>query len=195
MTRISFPYGEPIPWFSPNNMPQQPTALLKEWLLDKGSLTQKLKSHCQQFEVIVLGEGKLIPFQDELPQKNSAWVREVLLCLDGIPWVFARTLIPLEMLNNQQFNFLTLGNRPLGELLYTEGDFIAGKIEVSHFTPCYGLSALLAQQGQSNQQPLWGRRRYFSHQNEQLTVSEIFLPAAQQQIAPSFVAKVQLETC
>ncbi len=197
MTRISFPYGEPIPWFSPNNMPQQPSALLKEWLLDKGSLTQKLKSHCQQFEVIVLGEGKLIPFQDELPQKNSAWVREVLLCLDGIPWVFARTLIPLEMLNNQQFNFLTLGNRPLGELLYTKDDFIAGKIEVSHFPPCYGLSTLLAQQGQSNQQSLWGRRRYFSHQNEQLIVSEIFLPAAQQQIEPNLAAKIQhpLETC
>ncbi len=189
MTRISFPYGESIQWFSPNQMPQQPSSLLKEWLLDKGSLTKKLKSHCQQFDVIVLGEDYLHPFENEFPTQNTAWVREVLLCLDGTPWVFARTLIPEEMLNNQRFNFLTLGKRPLGELLYTEGDFTPGKIEVSHFTPNHSLATLLKQEGQSNQQALWGRRRYFSHQDKQLIVSEIFLPAAQQ------IIEQELETC
>ncbi|MCG9698390.1 chorismate lyase [Shewanella sp. Isolate11] len=181
VTRLSFPYGESIQWFSPNNIPLQPTSPFKDWLLDTGSLTQKLKSHCQQFEVIVLGEDKLSPFKEEFPTHDSAWVREVLLCLDGTPWVFARTLIPSDLLDNSEFNFIGLGNRPLGELLFTEGEFTPGKIEVSHFTPCQSLAALIQAQGQSSQ-PVWGRRRYFNRQDKHLIVSEIFLPAARQLI-------------
>lgn len=182
VTRLSFPYGESIQWYSPDQIPKLPTSPIKDWLLASGSLTQKLKSHCSQFEVRVLGEDILNPFDSELPSQSQAWIREVLLCLDGVPWVFARTLVPGAMLNIVESNFLALGTRPLGELLFTSGEFTPGKIEIGEFTPCTNLAGLINSLDQPSTQALWGRRRYFSHQQQQLIVSEIFLPAARQHI-------------
>ncbi|ACA89075.1 chorismate--pyruvate lyase family protein [Shewanella woodyi] len=180
--RLSFPYGESIQWFSPEKIDQLPKSPLKDWLLSKGSLTQKLRSHCAEFEVKVLGEGTLTPFSGEFPSQSQAWVREVLLCLDGIPWVFARTLIPGSLLQQKESDFLTLGTRPLGELLFSSDEFSPGRIEVAHFTPCHKLANLMRSLKQDANHELWGRRRYFSYHEEELIVSETFLPAAQQLI-------------
>ncbi|MCE9680540.1 chorismate lyase [Shewanella sp. AS1] len=182
VTRLSFPYGQAITWYSPEHLTQSPPLALKDWLLDTGSLTQKLKSHCDQFSVIVLGEAHLPPFVGEFTTQETVWVREVLLCLDGTPWVFARTLVPSEIIENQHQRFLELGTRPLGELLFSEGNFTPGEIEISQFYPDGALAELINAQDQDASQALWGRRRYFSHNSKQLSVSEIFLPASQRRI-------------
>lgn len=182
VTRLSFPYGESIQWFSPEKITDLPKSPLTDWLLSPESLTQKLRSYCDEFEVKVLGEGTLVPFDNEFPNQNKVWVREVLLCLDGTPWVFARTLIPGSLLDKKKEELLNLGTRPLGELLYTNNEFTPGKIEVAHFTPCQKLAELTESLHQSLTQELWGRRRYFSYQGEQLIVGETFLPAARQAI-------------
>ena len=85
VTRLSFPYGESIKWLSPDKIDQLPQSPLTDWLMSNESLTQKLRAHCAEFEVIVLGEGSLAPLNGEFPSQSQAWVREVLLCLDGIP--------------------------------------------------------------------------------------------------------------
>jgi chorismate--pyruvate lyase len=182
VTRLSFPYGESIQWLSPDKIDQLPKSPLTNWLLSKGSLTQKLRSHCAEFEVVVLGEGTLAPFSGEFPSQSQAWVREVLLCLDGTPWVFARTLIPASLLEQKKSDFLTLGTRPLGELLFSSDKFSPGKIEVAHFTPCHKLAELMNSLKQDDRQELWGRRRYFSYNDDELIVSETFLPAARRLI-------------
>ncbi len=182
VTRLSFPYGESIQWFSPEEIIDLPKSSLTNWLLSPESLTQKLRSHCDEFEVKVLGEGTLIPFDNEFTNQDKVWVREVLLCLDGTPWVFARTLIPGSLLNKKKNELLNLGTRPLGELLYTNDEFTPGKIEVAHFTPCQKLAELTESLQQSVTEELWGRRRYFSYQDDQLIVGETFLPAARQAI-------------
>ncbi|PKG79384.1 chorismate--pyruvate lyase [Shewanella sp. Actino-trap-3] len=184
VTSISFPYGESIHWFSPQKIDSLPDSQLKEWLLATGSLTLRLKTHCNHFEVKVLGEHLLEPLADEFPaQTDPVWVREVLLCLDGIPWVFARTLIPQTILstqrNDNQYNdFTRLGTRSLGELLFTSPDITPGNIEVAQFKTCGRLAALATSLNQHVNSSLWGRRRYFNLHNSQLIVSEIFLPAA-----------------
>ncbi|WOT05307.1 chorismate--pyruvate lyase family protein [Shewanella youngdeokensis] len=182
VTRLSFPYGESINWVSPDKITYLPAPPFKDWLLSSSSLTQKLKAQCQQFEVRVLGEDTLSPLTDEYPDHRQVWIREVLLVLDGVPWIFARTLIPGRLLAMKQQDFLGLGKRPLGELLYSKDDFTPGKIEVAHFTACSKIAKLAASLNQDVKSSLWGRRRYFSHAKEQLIVSEIFLPAAQQAI-------------
>jgi len=183
VTRLSFPYGESIKWESPDNITQLPASPFKEWLLSTASLTEKLKAQCEIFEVKLLGEDTLSPLADEYPEQTKVWIREVLLILDGIPWVFARTLIPGRLLEKKQQAFLGLGVRPLGELLYSKNEFTPGIIEVAHFTPCSKIAQLAASLNQNSDQALWGRRRYFKHAQEQLIVSEIFLPAAQQAIS------------
>jgi chorismate--pyruvate lyase len=132
----------------------------------------------------VLGEHLLEPLADEFPaQTDPVWVREVLLCLDGIPWVFARTLIPQTILstqrNDNKYNdFTRLGTRSLGELLFTSPDITPGNIEVAQFKTCGRLAALATSLNQHVNSSLWGRRRYFNLHDSQLIVSEIFLPAA-----------------
>ncbi|MGX9462980.1 chorismate--pyruvate lyase family protein [Shewanella sp. A14] len=183
VTSISFPYGESIHWLSPQKVDSLPHSHLKEWLLATGSLTQRLKTHCKHFEVKVLGEHLLEPLTDEFPSHTGpVWIREVLLCLDGIPWVFARTLIPQAILthqrNNQPNDFTLLGTRPLGELLFNSPDITPGNIEVAQFESCGRLAALATSLNQHVDTSLWGRRRYFNLYYSQLIVSEIFLPAA-----------------
>ncbi|MGL4835188.1 MAG: chorismate--pyruvate lyase family protein, partial [Shewanella sp.] len=65
VTSLSFPYGESIQWFCSQNTEKLPPVPLKNWLLATGSLTQRLKSCCTQFDVIVLGEGKQQPLAGE----------------------------------------------------------------------------------------------------------------------------------
>lgn len=182
VTSFSFPYGESIQWFcaqTSNNLPSSP---LKDWLLAPGSLTQKLKACCNEFEVRVLGEGQLMPLAGEYPGHSSVWVREVLLCLDSTPWVFARTLIPQALLLERQADFVGLGSRPLGELLFSQDAFIPGKIEIAQFNRTSRLAQLAASLDQSVECPLWGRRRYFHLGQTDMFVSEMFLPAAVQAI-------------
>lgn len=176
-TSLGFPYGESIQWFSPSNMLTRPEAPLTDWLLAQGSLTLRLKQCCKHFQVKVLGEM----WQHD-QHHNPVWVREVLLCLDGVPWVFARSIIPALLVNTPNNDFFHLGNRPLGELLFSRDDFTPGPIEIAKIAPCSKLARL----AQSLQQPvdevLWGRQRQFYRLQQQVLVSEIFLPAAKQQI-------------
>ncbi|MCL1115014.1 MULTISPECIES: chorismate--pyruvate lyase family protein [Shewanella] len=179
VTSVSFPYGESIHWFSPEKIKSLPENQLKDWLLATGSLTQRLKTHCTHFEVKVLGEHLLTPLEDEFPSHNDpVWIREVLLCLDGTPWVFARTLIPQHILDASHNQFTHLGTRPLGELLFTSPAITPGNIEVAQFETCGRLAALATSLQQQVNTSLWGRRRYFNLHGSQLIVSEIFLPAA-----------------
>lgn len=182
VTSLSFPYGESIQWFCSQNTEKLPPVPLKNWLLATGSLTQRLKSCCTQFDVIVLGEGKQQPLAGEYAPEDTVWIREVLLCLDTVPWVFARTLIPQALLSERQADFLGLGNRPLGELLFNQGLFTPGKMEVASFSHAGRLAQLAANLQQPVTHTLWGRRRYFHHGAHEMLVSEVFLPAAERAI-------------
>ena len=178
VTSLSFPYGESIQWFSPERADSIQNAQLKDWLLATGSLTLKLKNLCNDFEVKVLGEQLTSPLATDTMIEETVWMREVLLCLDGTPWVFARTLVPQSLLDFKSQTFTQLGNKPLGELLYTSPEIIPGKIELAKFDTCSRLAKLATSLKQEISDPLWGRRRHFSIDTRHLTVSEIFLPAA-----------------
>ncbi|MGI2260988.1 chorismate--pyruvate lyase family protein [Shewanella sp. GXUN23E] len=172
VTRFSFPYGESIQWFSPakaENLPPQP---LWDWLVSKDSLTAKLKAHCHDFSVLLVDE------QWHHGLSNRYWTREVLLLLDDTPWVFASTLIPESLMQNPEAGLQNLGNRPLGELLYSSKNYLPGNIEVARFESCSRLNELSCKLHQPVTEPLWGRRRYFEFQQQTLIVSEVFLPQA-----------------
>src|SRR5690606_17195131 len=69
------------------------------WLRDPGSLTARITARCDRFAVRVLRQrlGKVL--DDEvallgLPHGDWAWVREVLLLADGMPVVYARSVMP-----------------------------------------------------------------------------------------------------
>ncbi|RYV03674.1 chorismate--pyruvate lyase [Shewanella sp. OPT22] len=172
-----FPYGESILWQLPNQCSTLPSANLTSWLLANGSLTEKLKACCKEFEVTVLGEREITPLNAEFDAHDKVWVREVLLKLDNVPWVFARTLIPFPLLEQTAVDFQGLGTKPLGQLLYSHHEFIPGKIEIGK-SSTYGSIAQLAISLSQPTESIWGRRRFFSYKQNEIIVCEFFLPAA-----------------
>lgn len=92
------------------------------WLLEQGSLTTKLKQYCREFEIKVQSEKRIKKiYQNEIEvlPDTQYWCREVVLYGDDIPWVAARTLISIPLLNDYQ-ELLQLGNMPIGEWLFKQ---------------------------------------------------------------------------
>src|SRR5690554_6815881 len=87
---------------------QEPTQVdnskLSGWLLDAGSLTAKLKGMSQHFHVELLFQREQACQPHEMDflgisATSPTLVREVLLHCNNIPWVYARSVIPLPALS------------------------------------------------------------------------------------------------
>ncbi|QIZ78368.1 chorismate--pyruvate lyase family protein [Ferrimonas lipolytica] len=157
---------------------------MDHWLTDKSSLTLRLKALCRRFEVTLLGEWQQPAQQDGVGWccGDPLWLREVLLCLDGVPWVYALTEIPLSTLNHTEVDFTALGNRPLGEVLFSHQQMRAGQLTVNHYDAHSRPAQLAAELGQAPNSPLWGRSRDFALAGKPLRVNEVFLPVAEQRL-------------
>lgn len=103
----------------------------------------------------------------------SYMVREVLLYGEQTPWVFARSLLPEALCEDHHIGLSSLGNKPLGSLIFNDLRFIRQPFQVTRITSDNNLY----QQLQLNtSQSLWGRRSVFLFQEWKLMVAEIFLP-------------------
>jgi chorismate--pyruvate lyase len=149
---------------------------MQDWLLDTGSLTERLQANSREFHVEVLGQTE-IPLEAAekraLPRHaQRQWqIREVILYGDGKPWVFARSVLPDKMC---QSTWANLGNQPLGQRIFNDPNFVRsgfeiGKLErhpLSH-KPFTGLESTLQR---------WARRSIFRVGDDELLVAEAFLP-------------------
>ncbi len=157
--------------------------LLIDWLLDAGSLTDRLKQACPGcFSVRVLDEGWQRPRLDEaqilnMPKSTVGWVRQVQLLCDGEPWVFARTIIPARTLTGPQRQLTHLGSRPLGAFLFADPGMRRGPVELASILP--GQAMFTCATGNLARSPaqIWGRRSVFRVGGKPLLVTEVFLPA------------------
>lgn len=163
---------------------QVPAGLL-DWLLDSGSLTDRLKQACPGgFSVRVLDEGWARPRLDELlaldmPLHAVGWVRQVQLLCRGKPWVFARTVVPATTLSGPQRQLAHLGNRPLGAFLFADPGMQRGPVELTCLRD--GDAMFGCATGGLKRAPaqIWGRRSVFRVGGKPLLVAEIFLPAVE----------------
>ncbi|MBY5994066.1 chorismate--pyruvate lyase family protein [Ferrimonas balearica] len=154
---------------------------LASWLQDKNSLTLRLKTQCRQFDVRRLGEWRA-PAAQEGPGWQAGdplWHREVLLLLDGVPWVYALTEVPLATFAAGDIDFQTLGERPLGELLFATDSLSRGSLTFTRHDVDSRAGQVALELGQPLSHPLWGRSRQFTLSDRPLRVNEIFLPAAE----------------
>lgn len=177
-----FPVGLDVQWTQPE-LVELNDPYLKNWLLDTGSLTERVQSHCHHFSLALLGQGTVALEDSEklLLQGNSDsdyQVREVLLCDNSSPWIFARSVIPQDLIAAELAN---LGQEPLGKRLFNDKRFIRSGFEVC---------CLLAEDlGINSKQQLWGRRSMFTLGKHNLIVAEIFLPHA-----PVYLARQSHDT-
>lgn len=153
---------------------------LLDWLLDPSSLTARLKTHCNQFRVEVLGQQITQCTKEEANSDiiagEDVLVREVLLYCDDIPQVFARSLLPLRSLTGEEKKLAELGEQSLGQVLFNKPNLIRKRIEVSEFNPLSSISPLIDSLGLNYESSLWGRRSVFILKNKPIMVAEVFLP-------------------
>ncbi|MFT5162673.1 MAG: chorismate--pyruvate lyase [Alteromonadaceae bacterium] len=164
------------------------TTYLSSWLFEQGSLTSKLKRHCSDFKVKILAKHQrnlsakeLTLFGYASDESVTVQVREVLLYCDGNPWVYAQTLMPLSDIPPAVVKLTTLGEKPLGEVIFNEPGVIRSAIEVAEFDRSSEVVQLAAEVAQTADvvRELWARRSMFTLEGYSLLVAEVFLPDAE----------------
>nr|WP_275298051.1 chorismate lyase [Halomonas campisalis] len=141
------------------------------WVASRDSLTARLieAGAGRTFRVRLLDQRLGRPRPDEaralgLTPGRLAWLREVALCLEGQPWVVARSVAPLAQLRGSRLD--RLGERSLGSWLFRQPDLARSPIEITAgpapFHPARGP---------------WGRRSVFRHGRFAVLVQEFFLDA------------------
>ncbi len=153
------------------------------WLYDRGSLTARIKRACPSgcFRVRVLKQSWGRPLYSEtslLGMRRGGWaiVREVELHCNGVPWVFARSLIPAISLRGAARRLGMLGDRPLGELLFSDPGTRRAVIQVARLLPRNRLFETATGRMQHVPVEVWGRRTLFYLADQPLLVNEVFLP-------------------
>jgi len=127
------------------------------WIRDDQSLTQKLKKRYPDFRVEVHKQEEASIYNHEISQignEENFIVREVSLYGDNQPVVFARSVIPK---NTKTDLIMKIGNKPLGEILFTDPNILREPIEITF------------------QNNIWGRRSVFVMNDSRILVSEFFL--------------------
>lgn len=136
-----------------------------DWLLLEDSMTKRFEQQGKRVTVTVIREG----FVDQhevaeelalLPKESRYWLREILLCADGEPWLAGRTVVPESTLSGPELALQHLGQTPLGRYLFTSSTLTRDFIEI-------GCDAAL-----------WGRRSRLRLSGKPLMLTELFLPAS-----------------
>lgn len=112
------------------------------------------------------------------PRHQQVLVREVLLCVDDVPWVYGRTVIPIASFSGPLRHLRHLDNRSLGTQLFRYPGLRRDPFQLARIIPHYHLPEA-ARQHCPDQAWLWGRRSRFILGERSLLVSEVFLPAFQ----------------
>ena len=144
-------------------------------------MTSRMRGACGgKFSLSLVAQQKARPFFTEaqilqLPSRRFALVRQVLLCCGGIPWIFARSVLPLSTLQGRNRRLAHLGVKPLGEVLFALPGLVRHQVSV---TPIFADPAMQsALMGAVDQDPAgaWLRRSVFLLNNEPLLINEVFL--------------------
>ena len=136
----------------------------QDWLSDAGSLTQLIANKTQStVSVEVLNDHNQNLLKDEAllfdKPLNRCRVREVYLCVNDVPVVFARSILPTSSSTGINRDVLQLGSKPLGEVLFKKGK---APILLRQITEVPGLG--------------WGRRSLYQLRGHPILITEFFMP-------------------
>ncbi|MGE5319245.1 MAG: chorismate--pyruvate lyase family protein [Hyphomicrobiaceae bacterium] len=154
---------------------------LRPWLSDHGSLTQRLKSRCASFRVMLLATGVARANADEyellrMTPGTRAYVRDVLLVCDDVPVVFAHSVLPLAGLRGGWNGITRLGSRSLGEALFSDHRIERRPLAYRRVWRDHPLYHATRRQQKVTVSCLWARRSVFCLNSHPLLVTEVFLP-------------------
>ncbi|MDD2925410.1 chorismate lyase [Rhodoferax sp.] len=157
---------------------------LLAWLRAEGSLTARLRAH-GRVEVVVLQQGTQSLWPRERADLNtrSGHVREVMLLLNGLPAVWARSATPHRARQGPWKALANLGNRPLAELLFQRRHIQRDQLQPHRLTRRGQITGRIRQSwnklhGATPASPLprWARSSVFWRQGQPLRVLEALAP-------------------
>jgi chorismate--pyruvate lyase len=155
----------------------------QDWLRDQGSLTRRVLQTCGggDFRVRLMHQGWMRPLYSEgqvlrLRRGGATLIREVELLCDQSPWVFARTVIPATSLKGSARRLASLGERPLGAVIFSDPKVRRGMTQLARLLPRHPLFAAATVHVETKPKELWGRRTLFYLSGRPILVNEIFLP-------------------
>lgn len=111
---------------------------LQRWQRAPGSLSARLAALGRRFEVQRLSQRvqPLLPGEAadlHLPPGTRALVREVVLRLDGVPLVWARSVVAARATRGPWRALVGLGTRPLAELLFADPAVSRSPLQAEHW--------------------------------------------------------------
>lgn len=153
-------------------------APLLDWLLEAGSLTARLQGTGHAFALHLLTQQQVV-LPDFLQQRwhvTHGLVREVVLSLDAHPCIYAQSFLPDPTVAALQ-PLAQLGSVPLGHYIFTQPGLTRSAIELANFPAGLQLPSIGCQPA------IWGRRSFFTLDQHELLVQELYLPALMELIS------------
>ena len=166
--------------------PSVPVAdLLHSWLTNRGSLTNRLCTICEDFQVVLHQSrvGRVCPDEVFLllvgngGRGMTTLVREVSLVCDGVPLVFGHSILLTRQSGPLARSFSEAGSNSLGPILFSHPDIQRGPLCFKRINRQHALYAKSAAAfGDAPDSFFWARRSVFSLRLERVCVTEVFSP-------------------
>jgi len=172
----------------PQNLHPFPSSRrMAAWLRIEGSLSARIASVSGRLQVRVLRQGpvRLHPAEAarlRCPASAHAHGREVVLVADGVPVVYARSVLQAVHARGTWKAIRGLGNRALADLLFGIPPAHRSQFEFARFAPGSGISATVHRRWRDATGTEWGRREVwarcsvFTRRGAPLLVTECFAP-------------------
>lgn len=158
----------------------RPPREMREWLLERGSLTRRLHQYFGAIQVRVMQQqtGRLI-FDEGAACSPPATIRNVVLSgLNQHPLVVAHSVSPLCPRSALALMLKKLGKQALGSVLFSRPGFVRYQREWALLDPRHPLYKLAQHaKGTDLSRSLWARRAIFCplrKQGHSVQVTEIF---------------------
>ncbi|MDN3608791.1 chorismate lyase [Vibrio ostreicida] len=157
-----------VEWQEPDKF-SFPTQNTKDWLLEQGSLSRLLETHCQTLSVDLL-HNKVIKAERLnsqeilLLKREECLLRKVVLKGDDQAWVLGRTLIPKSSMCGQSFDLSRQGEVPLGVTIFSAEKVVR--------------DALVVGWAKTPEGNFLARRSRLWMDDKPMLVAELFLPAS-----------------
>ena len=163
-------------------LPACTDARLRQWLLDRGSLTRRIQSRCDRFRVEVLSQRVAAADRDEYAVLGAragarCVVREVSLNCGQRPVIFAHSVVERCAVRGPWRMLVTLGARPLGSALFADPRIKRHALRYCRLNPRHELYRRACRLLDRPPPCLWARRSGFVRHGSRLLVTEVFLPA------------------
>jgi chorismate--pyruvate lyase len=158
---------------------------LHSWLTNRDSLTNRLRTVCEELRVVVhqsrfesvCSDETFLLSTDNGALGTTALVRDVSLVCDGVPLVFGHSFLMTRKSGPLARSFERAGDNSLGSILFNYPEIKRGPLHFRRIDRQHSLyTKSVAALGDKPGSFFWARRSVFSLRSERVCVTEVFSP-------------------